>query len=156
MSWLSKVFSRLFNKNIVTSEKEKESQLKWDREKQQRLSEIASNLKEWLVELLKDKKELAFSWECGNDEATMSFTDYAEWDSNNFEDLEYFLIEKLSIPGHGEFEMKGKGVVYISGDLVKASYQSSIKAVIDYDAEAEKEIFSEAEEDNGDKVLFAI
>jgi len=72
------------------------------------------------------------------------------------QDLEDYIIEKLEIPDAGEFQMNGRGKVYIDNNLVRAQYSSVMKGVIDYNEETNEPVFSEEELDNGDKVLFEI
>jgi hypothetical protein len=52
--------------------------------------------------------------------------------------------------------MNGSGTIYLDDKLVKAKYSSVLKAIIDFDEKTEQEIYSEEEQDSGDKVLFVI
>ena len=146
----------IFGKKDVEMEKMKNSLFKWEQERKERMIQTEANIKDWLVKLVKEKKELPFSWESGNDEAFLSFKDYAEWDSNNFEDLEGYIIDKLDIPDAGEFEMTGEGIIYSDGKSIKAKYHSVIKELVDFNEETEEEIYGEEIKDKGDVVLFMI
>lgn len=53
-------------------------------------------------------------------------------------------------------KMDGSGDIYIDNDVVKAKYSSTMRALIDYDEEADQEIYDEGEHNSTDKVLFAI
>jgi hypothetical protein len=156
MSWFKRLTEMIFGKKDVEMEKMKNSLFKWEQERKERMIQTEANIKDWLVKLVKEKKELPFSWESGNDEAFLSFKDYAEWDSNNFEDLEGYIINKLDIPDAGEFEMTGEGIIYSDGKSVKARYQSTIKEMVDFNEETEETIYGEEVKDKGDVVLFMI
>lgn len=156
MSWFKRLTTMIFGKKDEETEKMKYFLVKWEQERKERIIQTEANIKDWLVALVKEKKQLPFSWESGNDEAILSFKDYAEWDSNNFEDLEGYIIDKLDIPDAGEFEMTGEGFIYSDGKSIRASYQSIIKEMVDFNEETEEEIYGEEIKDKGDKLLFVI
>jgi hypothetical protein len=156
MSWFKRLTAMIFGKKDIEMEKMKNSLLKWEQERKERMIQTEANIRDWLVALVNEKKQLPFSWESGNDEAFLSFKDYAEWDSNNFEDLEGYIINKLDIPDAGEFEMTGEGFIYSDGKSIKASYQSIMKEMVDFNEETEEEIYGEEIKDKGDTVLFVI
>ena len=52
--------------------------------------------------------------------------------------------------------MAGSGTIYINDNLVRAKSSSTKKAIIDYYEETEQEIYSEEEQDSGDKILFEV
>jgi hypothetical protein len=146
----------IFGKKDVEVDKMKNSLFRWEQERKERMIQTEADIKEWLANLVKEKGELPFSWESGNDEAFLSFKDYAEWDSNNFEDLAGYIINKLDIPDAGEFEMTGEGFLYSDGKSIKARYHSSIKEMVDFNEETEETIYGEEMKDEGDKLLFVI
>jgi hypothetical protein len=156
MNWFKRLTEMIFGKKDAEMEKMKSMLFRWEQERKERMIQAEANIKDWLVALVKEKKDLPFSWESGNDEAFLSFKDYAEWDSNNFEQLEGYIIDKLDIPAAGEFEMTGEGVVYSDGKSVKARYHSSIKEMVDFNEETEEAIYGEEVKDKGDVVLFMI
>jgi hypothetical protein len=156
MSWFKRLTTMIFGKKDEETEKMKYFLVKWEQERKERMIQTEANIRDWLVALVNEKKQLHFSWESGNDEAFLSFKDYAEWDSNNFEDLEGYIIDKLDIPDAGEFEMTGEGFIYSDGKSIRASYQSIIKEMVDFNEETEEEIYGEEIKDKGDTVLFVI
>jgi hypothetical protein len=127
-----------------------------ERERQERIKEAESNLKDWIVLSLKERGSLSFTWESGNDEAFITFKDSNEAERENFEQLEEYIIDKLDIPDAGEFRMDGSGLLYIANNLIKAKYSSIMKGITDYDEETDSVTYSEEEHDSGDKVLFMI
>jgi hypothetical protein len=160
MSLISRFLKKIFGNKKDENEKIKQSNnffiTKWQNERKARINEAEQNLKDWLISLVNDKKSLQFSWESGNDEAFVSFQDYKEIDEEKFQDLEEYIIDKLEIPDAGEFQMNGKGTIYLENNYLKVKYSSIMKATIDFNEETEEEIFSEEEQDNGEKNLFAV
>jgi hypothetical protein len=127
-----------------------------EREQNERIAAAEVRLKEWLGFMLREKGDLEFTWDSGNDEAFVTFKAKTEAEEDNFCDLEEYIIDKLDIPDAGEFQMNGRGTIYIGGDSVRARYSSTMKAIVDYDEATEKEIYSEEERDSGDKILFSV
>jgi hypothetical protein len=169
MSLISRIFSTLFAKKknnntqtwdttSVSFNKDQIEQLLYnrDQEKNKRIKEAEDLLKQWIVQLIKEKDGITFTWESGNDEAFVTFKDKNEADENKFWELESYIIDKLDIPDAGEFSMNGEGKIYILNYEVRAKYSSTMKALIDFDEETETEIYSEEEHDSGDKVLFNV
>jgi hypothetical protein len=158
------LISNLLKKILGDNHKQAETSLpsndnyiaRWDKEREERIIAAEERLKDWLVTSLREKGTLPFSWESGNDEAFVTFQDKDDSNEESFEDLEEYIIDKLDIPDAGEFQMNGSGTVYIENNLARAKYSSTMKATIDYNEETDEEIFSEEEQDSGDKVLFAI
>lgn len=160
MGLISNLLKRLFGSNQQkvekTSEPNNDFSARWEKEREERIIAAESRLKDWVVGSLKEKGNLVFSWESGNDEAFVSFQDKTDSEEENFEDLEEYIVDKLDIPDAGEFQMNGNGTIYLENGLVRAKYSSVIKAIIDFDEETEEEIFSEEEYDSGDIALFSI
>lgn len=127
---------------------------KWKKEDEERLILVENQVKDWLTEYLKANGDIKFSWESGNDEGFVTFENGVSEDEDNFEDLEDYITTKLEIPSAGEFQMTGKGTIYLENNSVKAKYSSIFKTTIDFDEETEEEIFSEDEHDSGDVVLY--
>lgn len=127
-----------------------------EKERQERMVAAEKRIKGWVTASLKDKGSLLFSWESGNDEAFVTFQDTTESNRDDFQDLEEYIIDKLDIPDAGEFQMNGRGKIYIENNLVRAEYSSVMKGMIDYNEETDEAVFSEEELDSGDKVLFSI
>jgi hypothetical protein len=127
-----------------------------EKERQERMHDSEQRLRSWIVAVLNEKGGLPFTWESGNDEAFVTFKDSTEAESDNFQELEEYIIDKLEIPDAGEFEMTGSGTVYLHENLIKAKYSSIMRGVIDYDEENDRSIYSEEEQDSGDRVLFAM
>lgn len=79
-------------------------------EHRQRLLEAETRLRSWLIPLLREKSNLAVSWECGNDEAIITFEKGVLPDHKEaVDDLEDYLYHKLELPSAGEFTMNGDG-----------------------------------------------
>ncbi|EHQ25039.1 hypothetical protein [Mucilaginibacter paludis] len=129
---------------------------RWEEDRRKSIKATEQRLGNWIIALVNQKGSLPFSWESGNDEAFLTFTDFTEAEEDNFMDLEQYIINKLDIPDAGEFEMTGSGTIYITGNSVRVKYSSTIKGVIDYDEETDQEIYSEEEQDSGDELLFSI
>jgi hypothetical protein len=160
MGLIDKLFGKFFGnsdgKARLSEPTTNDYMARWEKERQQRIQAAESRLKDWVIASVKEKGSLSFSWESGNDEAFVTFKDSTEMEEENYQDLEEYIVDKLDIPDAGEFEMTGSGTVYIDGNLVRAKYTSTMKAIIDYDEGTEKEVYSEEEEDSGDKVLFTL
>lgn len=160
MSMISKLFGKLFSNNpqktAPIEPTTSDYMARWEKERQERTQATEQRLKDWIISSVKEKGSLPFTWESGNDEAFVTFKDNTEAEADNFQDLEEYIIDKLDIPDAGEFEMVGSGTMYINDNLVRAKYSSTIKAIIDYNEETEQEIYSEEEQDSGDKILFAV
>jgi len=160
MGLIRKIIGQLFgNKNAPALSAEDKMQ-QYEREHQQQLLDTETALRTWLPQLLKEKGELAVSWECGGDEAIITFEDGRNSGLKEaFDDLEDYLYHKLELPSAGEFQMNGGGHVYMKDDAVKVKYSSVYTELLDYNAELEKEIYGEEEEMpdySGDVVLFRI
>lgn len=160
MSLISNLLKKLFGENSKPSERLSPSNdnymARWEKEREERIIAAEERLKDWLITSLKEKGNLSFSWESGNDEAFVTFQDKSDTNEDNFEDLEEYIIDKLDIPAAGEFQMNGKGTIYIESNFARVKYSSIMKAIIDFNEETEEEIFSEEEHDSDDKVLFAV
>jgi SepF-like predicted cell division protein (DUF552 family) len=160
MSLISDFFKKLFgNNNQKTTAPllpNKDYVAEWDREREERAALAEVKLRDWIVAQIKTKEKLMYSWESGNDEVFVTFEDASEQEEDNFFELEQYIIDKLDIPDAGEFEMNGKGNIYIENNFVKTKYSSVLKMLIDFDEENEKEIYGEEEYDEGEKTLFAI
>ena len=128
---------------------------RWEKERQARVASYEQELKLWLLQLLKEKKELRFNWESGNDEAFVTFEDEDNM-NENFESLQDYMIAALDIPDAGEFEMHGTGTIYIAGNAVRVTHESITKMIIDYDETTDEVIYGNNETDKGDIILFTI
>jgi hypothetical protein len=160
MGLIDKLFGKLFGKK---DQKVKppdpvanDYMAQWEKERQVRIQDAELRLKGWIISSINEKGSLPFTWESGNDEAFVTFQDSNEEEEEDYQDMEEYIIDKLDIPDAGEFSMTGSGTVYIEGDSVKAKYSSTMRGIIDYNEETEQPVYSEVEEDSGDKVLFAI
>ncbi|GAO43119.1 hypothetical protein [Flavihumibacter petaseus] len=129
---------------------------RWEKERQARIAAAEAQLKPWIGEVLKEEGELSFSWESGNDEAFVTFQNSDEARADNFEDLEFYIIDKLDIPDAGEFQMNGSGTVFLAGNSVKVKYSSIMKEVVDFNEETEEEIYGEQIVDGDEIVLFVL
>ncbi len=160
MGLISNLFKNLFGNKEQKVEAIKRSgdnyMARYEKEREERIVAAEARLKDWMVTSLEEKGTLPFSWESGNDEAFVSFQDKTESEEDNFEDLEEYIIAKLEIPDAGEFQMNGNGTIYIDSNVVKAKYSSTMKALVDFNEETEEEIYSEEEQDSGEKVLFTL
>ncbi len=163
MSLISSLLAKLFGKDNGDKQKSlnrpasaQDYMNRIENERNERIKSREASIKNWMLNSVREKGNLAFSWESGSDEAFVTFKDSNEAEQDNYEDLEQYIIDKLDIPDAGEFKMNGNGTIYIDGDLVKAKYASTMKGIIDYDEATETEIYSEEIVDSGDKVLFAI
>jgi len=160
MSLISDLLKKLFGRGsqpeaAVTSSKSF-SENQWERERAERNSNIEQSAEEWLVKYLDKKASVDFTWESGNDEAFVYFSDMPDADEDDLMDVESYIIIKLNIPDAGEFEMNGAGTIYKQDNNVRVKYSSIIKALIDFNEDTEEEIYSEEEKDSGDVILFAI
>lgn len=149
---LTDFFKRLFTQPKTA----KDYLADWENERKERIKNYEVQLKEWILKLLKEKGQLAFTWESGNDEGFITFKDFNEAEENNFMHLEGFIVDAIDIPSAGEFQMNGEGDIYIDNGLVKVKHKSVTKLLIDYDEENEKEIYDAGESESGDLTLFAI
>lgn len=153
-------FSDLFGKSPKKEQPKPPQVEDWlarrERERQERMLEAGGKLKDWILKSVKERGSLNFSWESGGDEAFVTFVDKKESDEDNFEELEYYIIDKLEIPDAGEFKMNGSGKIYIANNEARVEYRSTMKGVVDYNEETQEEIYSEEEQESGDKVLFTI
>ena len=129
---------------------------RWEKEREERMVAAEAVLKDWIIKLLTERNGLPFSWESGSDEAFVTFEGLDDSSEDIVEDLQQFIIDKLEIPDAGEFEMNGKGTIYLENNLVRVKYSSIMKAIVDFNEETEEEVFSDEELDSGDQVLFAI
>lgn len=127
-----------------------------EKERQQQIQAAELRLKDWIIALVNEKGSLPFTWESGSDEAFVTFADRTEAQEDNFDDLEQYIVDKLSIPDAGEFNMTGSGTVYIQDNFVRAKYSSSMKAIVDYDEQTDEAIYGEEEQNSGDEVLFSV
>jgi hypothetical protein len=159
MGLLNNLFGKLFGNKAQQAEPAPpvatDYMARWDRERQERMQAAELRLKDWLVAAVREKGSLSFTWESGNDEAFVTFPDSNESNERQFWDLEEYITDRLEIPDAGEFAMTGSGEVYIDGNVLRARYQSTMKAIVDYDEENEQEIYSDEEQDSGDTVLFS-
>jgi len=160
MGLISNILKRLFGSSQQKAEKTIQPSANyfasWEKERAERIVAAEARLKDWLVASVKEKGNLGFSWESGNDEAFVTVQDKSDKEEEKFEDLEEYIIDKLDIPDAGEFQMNGSGIIYLENNLIKAKYSSTMKALIDFNEETGEEIYSEEEHDSDDKVLFAV
>lgn len=159
MGLISSLFRKIFGNNSRQEPKQVLSPnenliARWKKEREENVLAIEREIKDWLTGVLKNKGEVPFSWESGNDEALITFQNGVDFDDDNFEELEQYILGKLDIPDAGEFQMNGKGVIYIAQGEVRVKYSSIFKTTIDFDEETEEEIFSEEEHDSGDIILY--
>lgn len=157
--FLKKIFGNNYNQGEIIFPPVGDYGIKWGKGKEEKMKIIENRLKGWLIEYLKEKNTLSFTWESGGDEAfvTVEDKDYIDNDIYNSEhdfDLEDYIIDKLNIPDAGEFQMNGSGIIYMENNFVKVKYSSTMRATIDFDEKTGEEIFSEEELDSGNKVLF--
>lgn len=118
-----------------------------------------TQLKEQLLKLLHEGKEVTVTWDCGGDEAfAYPAIDGKELGyENEFScELADYIIEKLNLPDAGEFYLKGGGRIFIEANTIVIEHTSVGAGVMDYDEEKEEEIYSEEEEESGKNVLFEI
>lgn len=160
MGILDKLFGNFFGNNDKKPQQSEPTandyMARWEKERQERIQAAELRLKDWVVNMVKERGGLPFTWESGNDEAFVTFKDSSKAGEENFQDLEEYIVDKLDIPDAGEFEMTGSGTLYIEGNFIRAKYNSTMKAIIDYDEETEQEVYSEEENDSDDKVLFPL
>lgn len=128
----------------------------WQLGEQKRIKEMENEIKIWLIPYLKENETLPFSWESGGDDGFVTIESVNETYEDAYINLEEYLINQLEIPTAGEFEMNGKGTLYIENNFVKVKYSSTMKETIDFNEETEEAIYSEEEFDSGDSNLFAI
>lgn len=128
---------------------------KWEKERLERVARAELTLKDTLISYIKDKKELTFTWESGNDEAFITFGDTTPENEHYMMELEEYIMDKLDIPSAGEFSMTGSGSIYLAGNTVKLKHSSVIKELVDYNEETEEEIYGGEEvTSSGDEVIF--
>lgn len=140
----------------ITPSRLQEIQAQRERERQERISASEAELKDWIILTVKEKGGIPFSWESGNDEGFVTFTDKSNAEEDNYDNLEAYIIDKLDIPCAGEFEMNGNGTIYIADSFVRAKYRSTYKEVVDYNEETNEAVYNEGETDSGDKAMFPV
>ncbi len=117
-------------------------------------------LKEQLVKLLLEGKQVTVRWDCGGDEAfAYPAIDGKElqYEDAFSEELAEYIIQKLNLPDAGEFYLKGGGRIFIEDDSnIVIEHTSVMAGVVDYDEEKEEEIYSEEEQESGKQVLFEL
>jgi hypothetical protein len=128
----------------------------WLEEEKKRTKAFEESLGSWLVRKVKEKGDLAFTWESGNDEAFVTFPDFSEAEETSFQHLEEYVINKLGIPDAGEFSMNGLGSIYMQKNVVRAKFSGVMKALVDFNEETQQEVYSEEIEERGDRALFEI
>jgi hypothetical protein len=149
--------SRLLFGNKTTAAGQSLSQhlSRWEKERQERMQVVEGTLKPWVLNLLKEKGELTFSWESGNDEAFVTFDAFTEAEENNFMELEEYMVDRLEIPDAGEFQMNGSGTVYMDGGIARVKYTSVMKEIVDYNEKTDEVVYGEEMQDGGERMLFA-
>lgn len=118
-----------------------------------------TEIKQQILKLLHEGKELTVRWDCGGDEAfAYPAIDGKELEyENEFgQQLADFISDKLNLPSAGEFYLKGGGKIFIEGNTVVIEHKSVGAGVMDYDEEKEEAIYSEEEEESGKNILFPI
>lgn len=71
--------------------------------------------------------------------------------------MQEYIIYTLAIPDAGEFQMDGKGEIYLQGNEARIRYESTYVEIVDYDEELDEPVYEKVEEkDSGDKLLFTI
>ncbi|MGN6421474.1 MAG: hypothetical protein ACTHMC_28425 [Pseudobacter sp.] len=159
MGLIRKIIDQLFGNKRGPALSAEAQMEKYEQEHQQRLLDYETELRVWLVPFLKEKAQLAVSWECGHDEGIISFNEGIPANREaEFHDLEDYLFNKLELPSAGEFMMTGGGHLYLQGNAVKIKYNSVFREMLDYDEELGKEIYGEdieIEDYAGDVVLFS-
>lgn len=120
------------------------------------IQQAATAIKDWLIARIKEKGTLNFSWESGNDEALVEFNEYNDAEQEQFDNLEWYIINVLDIPDAGEFQMTGNGSFYTADNTVKVIYSSTLREIVGYDEDTEDEEYGKSEEDKGDIMLFTI
>ena len=161
MSLLSNFLRKLFggnNKPQVQPPKTENNYIgRWEQEREKRIKDAESRLKDWLIATVKEKESLPFTWTSGGDEAFVTFEDKTDAEEDNFQELEEYIVDKLDIPDAGEFEMNGSGTIYLQDNLIKAKYSSVMKGIDDYDEETDQVIYSQDEvRDSDNKTLFSV
>lgn len=156
MGLINNILQKLFGKSQQTPSSTNVFLARWEKERTARIKTAEEQLKPWITATVRAKGSLPFTWESGNDEAFVTFTDASDAEQDNFDALEAYIIDKLDIPDAGEFEMTGAGDIYIEHNAVKAKYSSTMKALIDYNEETEEAVYDEEEHDSADVVLFII
>lgn len=159
MGLIKKIIGQLFGSKPEPALSSEARMEKYEMEHRQRLLEAETRLRSWLIPLLREKSNLAVSWECGNDEAIITFEKGVLPDHKEaVDDLEDYLYHKLELPSAGEFTMNGDGNLYMEDGRVKIKYNSVFKELFDYDPELDKEIYGEEwkiEKYCGDVELFS-
>ena len=159
MSLLDRLFGGFFKKNDREQQTPVDSgdfMERWERKRKERIAAAENDLKPWIIDRLIADKTIDFTWESGNDEAFVTFTNHTDQDENLFMELEGYVVDTLQIPDAGEFAMTGKGSIYLADKTVRIRHASVLKYLTDYNEETEEEIWGEEETDSGDTILFSI
>ncbi|MBC9908935.1 hypothetical protein [Chitinophaga varians] len=71
--------------------------------------------------------------------------------------MQEYIIQTLRIPDAGEFQMNGKGEIYLKGNEVRIQHESVLLEIVDYNEEKGEPVYNESgEREGGDKLLFTI
>ncbi|SFW61234.1 hypothetical protein [Chitinophaga sancti] len=120
------------------------------------IQEGEAAIKDWLIARVKEKGTMNFSWESGNDEALVEFNEYNDAEQEQFDTLEWYIINLLDIPDAGEFKMIGNGSFYSADNAIKLMHSSTLREIVDYDEKTGDEVYGKSDEDKGDILLFTI
>ena len=88
-----------------------------------------AKIKSEIMSLLNSGKEIDIKWDCGGDEAILSFfinDKQISYDNKLVEMLDIYLINHLALPSAGEFAMEGGGKIILENNQVFIEYYSEV------------------------------
>ena len=116
-----------------------------------------SQIEDAIFAAIESEKKLEVSWDCGGDQASISFfVDKKQLDYKNpfAEELEIYLMNYLNLPDIGGFEMEGKGEFIIEDDEIYIVYESIMKGIEDPETGKWKEVNEIEDWFSGKRKLF--
>ena len=98
-------------------------------------------IEEEIRKILIQGGKLVYSWDCGGDEALVTFSGDTKakeiLDKNELlnDSIEVYLMNLLNLPDAGEFAMEGRGNFFIVDKEIIFTYESIMKGYEGYDSE---------------------
>ncbi len=133
-----------------------EYEAKRAQEQQEENEKRAVPVKEWLINTLKEKNAIDFTWQSGSDEGFIFFDEQAyAAQPKEYDKLEEYLFYILEIGSAGEFEMTGSGSIYVAENNVHIKHESTLREFYDYNPETDEIAYGDKiTTDSGDFIIF--
>ncbi|GAA4343877.1 hypothetical protein [Flaviaesturariibacter amylovorans] len=156
MSLFQKLFGGLLGRDKTPkNESIEDLRARWEQEAAERTAAVEASVRGWLVDTLRRQHRISFAWESGGDEGFINFPGFNKEEEDRYCELEEYLMNKLDIPSAGEFQMTGRGTLFLTDGVVRAKYSSEYREVVDFDEVKDEEVYGEPEVVEDDRILFA-